>query len=372
MISPLARVPRAHGSRQAHGVLDEPDRAVHERDVAAAGMVARRVHGAVPSSRASEGVRVIGRDVRAVGREDVGVDVPLPAIGVAPGEPLVIAPGLPVLEGARGEAIVDDDRQDRHVRRLDDGQVGVVQVPPAVVQQVALPVVDQRLAQRGGVRGAVEDARQGHIDVGRRRSGGRGRAEVDPLIHLGQRHDAGRGGRGARVGLSARSDDIPGVSGVGHVTQVPATRDVVVPDAVGRAEEGRDRRVIDGPARAGLGRDVGPLGRVREVQGVVHRGLLDVGQESAIPGQAAGGAGAGAVAAVAVFVQGSGGIDVDVVGHRQRDLLEVVGALRPSRGLSGGLDAGGADAIRTAMMAMTTNNSIKVKPRLREEDGLEG
>ena len=45
------------------------------------------------------------------------------------------------------------------------------------------------------------------------------------------------------------------------------------------------------------------------------------------------------------------------------DLLEVVGALGPPGGLAGGLDGGQQQCDRTAMIAITTSNSIKVKPR---------
>jgi hypothetical protein len=55
----------------------------------------------------------------------------------------------------------------------------------------------------------------------------------------------------------------------------------------------------------------------------------------------------------------------------QADLLEVVDALAAARGLAGLCTAGNSRAIRTAMMAMTTSNSISVKPA-RRADGICG
>ena len=56
-------------------------------------------------------------------------------------------------------------------------------------------------------------------------------------------------------------------------------------------------------------------------------------------------------------------VDVVVVVKRQADLLEVVDALAPPGGLARAWTAGSSSAIRTAMIAMTTSNSISVKPR---------
>ena len=56
-----------------------------------------------------------------------------------------------------------------------------------------------------------------------------------------------------------------------------------------------------------------------------------------------------------------------VVVHRQADLFEVVDALDASGGLAGGLDGRQQDAIKTAMIAITTNSSMSVKP---EREGL--
>ena len=47
----------------------------------------------------------------------------------------------------------------------------------------------------------------------------------------------------------------------------------------------------------------------------------------------------------------------------QPQLFQVVGALGPPRRLARDWIAGSSKAIRIAMMAMTTNNSMSVKPR---------
>ena len=51
-----------------------------------------------------------------------------------------------------------------------------------------------------------------------------------------------------------------------------------------------------------------------------------------------------------------------VIVRGQPDLLEVVQALRPPRRLAPDWTAGSKRAISTAMMAMTTKSSIRVKP----------
>jgi hypothetical protein len=49
--------------------------------------------------------------------------------------------------------------------------------------------------------------------------------------------------------------------------------------------------------------------------------------------------------------------------HGQANLLEIVGALGATGGLTSSLDGGGRRAMRTAMIAMTTKSSIRVNPR---------
>ena len=51
-----------------------------------------------------------------------------------------------------------------------------------------------------------------------------------------------------------------------------------------------------------------------------------------------------------------------VIHRRQRELLEVVDALNPPGRRAGRLDGRSNSAIKTAMIAMTTSNSIRVKP----------
>ena len=116
---------------KADGVLDEVHRAVHERDIHAAGVITRRIHGAVPFT-AAEGVRPIGVDRRRVRGEQMSVDVFLPGIGVGSGMPLEDAPSLPV--DRPGQSVLDGS-QGRHVHcleRVDESGVGVIQVTPPV------------------------------------------------------------------------------------------------------------------------------------------------------------------------------------------------------------------------------------------------
>ena len=60
---------------------------------------------------------------------------------------------------------------------------------------------------------------------------------------------------------------------------------------------------------------------------------------------------------------GEGPVGIVIVVGRQGELLEVVGALGPPRGLAHAWTAGSNREISTAMIAITTSNSISVKPR---------
>ena len=52
-----------------------------------------------------------------------------------------------------------------------------------------------------------------------------------------------------------------------------------------------------------------------------------------------------------------------VVGAAKAQLLEVVDALDPAQPLRAACTAGSSSPIKTAMIAMTTSNSIRVNPR---------
>ena len=131
---------------------------------------------------------------------------------------------------------------------------------------------------------------------------------------------------------------MPGVRHVieiaGLVIDVLRVARARVDDPVGRAEEGRDTRLVDGVVdgvgaddRAGIGPFRGAC--IAEIHRIVHRHLLQVGRDAAVPGVRAGGAvGAAALGRVPILVQWRDVIHIDVIGDRQRDLLEVVGALR--------------------------------------------
>ena len=108
-----------------------------------------------------------------------------------------------------------------------------------------------------------------------------------------------------------------------------------------------------------------PFQGIGEVHRVVHRHLLQVGSNEAEPRMSAGAAvGAAVLGRVAVLVQRRVDVYVDVVGNRQRDLLQVVGALRPRRAASrADCTAGKSSEIKTAMIAITTRSSMSVNPR---------
>ena len=106
--------------------------------------------------------------------------------------------------------------------------------------------------------------------------------------------------------------------------------------------------------------------RVNEIDRIVHRHLFHIRCDAAEPGVAAGIAvGAAILGRVPILVQRRDIIHVDIIGDRQRDLLEVVGALRPAGSLSGGLHGRQQERDQHGDDRDHDQSSISVKPRLR-------
>ncbi len=212
--------------------------------------------------------------------------------------------------GVVGAAGIEEDVGDR----ADDPGRRVPHDALAVEPGVAQPVGDRR--ERGGTIAVEHPVGHRQADIG----GERRRLPDDPVAHVGH---VVRLRRPARVGIVRvrRADQVVDV-GQQH-------------RAVGRVHVGE-----------------------REVEGVEQRGLLQVGQglaqrrEIRPVGQPEEGhlGGRQGVARLVVVV------------HRQADLLEVVDALRRRAASRAAWTAGRSSAINTAMMAMTTRSSIRVKP----------
>jgi hypothetical protein len=106
---------------------------------------------------------------------------------------------------------------------------------------------------------------------------------------------------------------------------------------------------------------------VVEVQRIVECRLAELGQELRVNAERLLGVIDGGAATVGVQrgAEGEAVVDFVVIVQRDTELLEVVDALRAPRGLAASRaawTAGSNSAIRTAMMAMTTSNSMRVKP----------
>ena len=130
----------------------------------------------------------------------------------------------------------------------------------------------------------------------------------------------------------------------------------------GRARHVRDVDVIeDSPVQTPRTAS-GPTGMgADEHHLVIARPLLHVRQGGRPPGRPpTGGSGR---ARAAPRGGGEHPVGVVVVVQPQGDLLEVVAALRAPRASRAACTAGNNNAIRMPMMAMTTNNSTRVKPR---------
>ena len=131
---------------------------------------------------------------------------------------------------------------------------------------------------------------------------------------------------------------------------------------VGRTEIAVDRRGHD----RRVGRDRVAVDHVAELEvvGVVDVAMLEViGQPKVNRRVLRNLAGAGGHAQEIDPARGRKDVVIrHVLVNRQADLLELVGALRPAGGLARGLNGRQQQAIKTAMIAITTRSSIRVNP----------
>ena len=145
--------------------------------------------------------------------------------------------------------------------------------------------------------------------------------------------------------VERRSDDFRGVAGAGQRVEGAAgdgqVRRAPLSDTVRRALA---------PARGRAGQP----GPSLVIVGVGQRALLEVRQDEGLERAEDRGP---------VPRRQDGIAKSCVVVHRQPDLLQVVDALGAAGGLASAWTAGKRRPIRTAMIAMTTSNSISVNPR---------